>query len=322
MYSYCDICWVGFPSETQRESHFKSKEHLLNQNAFFNRAEENKNFCEVCIVQSNSEDQMTKHLLSRNHMRKLFDKNYILEFKVKRNLEENKIHKSNTFCGNLTPVNTPVKQSLKHSPSFVVEKKVLTENCEICYISYTSKQHKEQHLEGQVHKKRLEVYNTIENSKSEEIKNCCDTCYLIIPDKRQLLDHLNSDKHKKMIKIKNKLFNHGDYKSIKIEAPLSKSPSNSSLESDTDLLNTTQNKNIEIDEKEKELINLCQNLGNIECLEFCVEDKDLYSNVNISQEMNTKWNSLNDKMEKIKNNFNKLNDQDWYNMISLIRLKN
>jgi hypothetical protein len=319
MYSYCDICWVGFPSETHRESHFNSKEHLLNQNAFFNRDEENKNFCEVCIVQSNSEDQMTKHLLSRNHMRKLFDKNYILEFKVKRNLEENKMHKSSTFCGNLS--NIPVKQSLPHSPSFVAVKKSLTENCEICYISYTSRQHKEQHLEGQVHKKRMEVNEMIKNSKPEDIKNCCDICYLIIPDKRQFLDHLNSDKHKKTSEIKNKFFNHDDYKSITIEAPLSKSPSNSSLELDTDLLNTTQNKNIEIDEKEKELINLCQNLGNIECLEFRVEDKDLYSNVNISQDMNTKWNSLNDKMEQIKNNFNKLKEQEWYNMISLIRLK-
>ena len=389
MYSYCNICWVGFPTVAHEESHLKSKEHLLNQNTLFNHDTDNKNFCEVCVLQLNSEEQLDKHSFSRNHMRKLFDKNYILEFKVKRNeeknkrnvennnsneennnsneennksneennnsneknnnsneennksneennksyeennkrnVENNKLHKSSTFSGNLSnKQDNLVNSSIHHSPSFTTEKNEvcgLKENCEICYISYSSKQHKEQHLDGQVHKKREEVFNMLKNSKTENIKNCCSVCYLIIPDMNtaQLNFHLNGDKHKKSVVLRNQ-FCKEDEKNIK---PLKQSSSSSSIssfecDSDTVSLNKTKSKNISIQDAENELINLYNNLEKVESYEFCVENKDLFSNAIISVEMNKKWKSLSEEMEKIKENLNKQTHDEWVKMTSFLK---
>ena len=228
MYSYCDICWVILPTITIKDRHLKLKTHILNEKVLSSRElkeDLNDYFCSVCVLELDSEEELSVHLKSKTHLRKVFDKNYILDFKAKIFNDSNQIvdsykieplssrsmmHKSSTFSGNLpttqNKVDTEVQLSLPTSNSFIVKKEILFEkNCEICYILFTSSQHREQHINGNTHKKRMEIYNLIQNSKTN-IQNLCEICYLIIPNEEQFSIHLNSDKHKKSLLLKNELF--------------------------------------------------------------------------------------------------------------------
>jgi hypothetical protein len=198
MVSYCEFCWVLLPTITQKETHFKSRGHLLIQETLLNRQHKEvncENFCEICFKEIINSDNFKAHLSSKNHVRKLFDKNYILERNNDLELLGNKnldikpiqLHESKTFSGYIdVPTPTKLESSI--------------ENCKACLLIFSSKKQQEQHQNGQSHKKRVEILNTIKES-TEKLKNCCEVCFLVTTTEQQLDIHIKSDKHKKRVEL-------------------------------------------------------------------------------------------------------------------------
>jgi hypothetical protein len=70
--------------------------------------------------------------------------------------------------------------------------------CNVCYVRYTSNQNRDQHINGQGHKKREEA--SIKFKDIVEHPNYCKLCYTMTNDKSQLERHLNSENHDRAIK--------------------------------------------------------------------------------------------------------------------------
>ena len=305
MQSYCDICWVILLTQTEKEDHFNSKDHLFNLNQLSAHANvESEKFCKLCLQEVSDNQQ---HLKSKNHLKKHFEKYYVLDF-IKKfenkldiisdyNLEpliRNRLAKSNTFVGNLSTIEqTP---TLKKSKSTFFNKFNEETSCSICYIEFTSQQHKEQHFNGQIHKKRVEVANKIENSNRESLINCCEVCYLIMPpnSNSQFSEHMNSEKHKKSVELKS-LFESQfkGYSQTNNESALANEISSTVVAEDASN-SEDENETIDYDKKWR-----LQNVGKVCCVEFKVES-NIYnksSYMDIVTKMEVKWSELKKKFD-------------------------
>lgn len=125
------------------------------------------------------------------------------------NLSSNKIHKSNTYTNGFIPnrKNSNSRGNTMHHIESCVslnENKINSQTlndlwCTLCYVSYTSKQNQDQHVNGQTHCKRKESSIKYKDL-TVDTKNFCKLCFTLANDKSQLERHLKSDNHQRTLK--------------------------------------------------------------------------------------------------------------------------
>lgn len=215
---FCKTCYIQTNTELQLQNHMSSKKHSkkIADKDFILKNYINNN-SEVVNINSNkiglNMELVHTSVTSNNEksfMNKLLTATTIILKNYKKSLSNASLASSmQSSCSSST--SSLDKREVINIQNLIVsteksqhEKFINLQNsedqwCKICYVRYTSKQNKDQHLKGQTHCKRKEFSHKYKNFFLDKV-NCCRICLIMVNDKSQLEKHLKSENHERAVK--------------------------------------------------------------------------------------------------------------------------
>lgn len=179
---YCNRCWLEFNHQIVYEHHLSSRNHtnaVEFQKSIANNKHSTQFYCNICSLYTDTQVILDFHLASNSH---------IIKMKVKQKYEMISDKSLKTV--------TQMKCS-QTVPCFLnlTENAIESEWCHCCFCKYNSPTHKFIHLNGQEHKRKLEIKET--SNKNDFLCAYCAQKPTII---EQLQIHLNSKNHFDQVK--------------------------------------------------------------------------------------------------------------------------
>jgi hypothetical protein len=224
---FCDTCWTILPSESNRTIHFNSKTHKncveFVENFERVKIASRKYACWLCSKWCDTENQLALHNDSPAHRDKLATKSFILAKLLETNSSPTDVStvrmantwKTNDTCTDKATIK-PIAKSMSENQFGLLQEKNRIGNsmtlhaivggdtesgewCHTCYLKYTSDTHRQQHLSGAQHAKRIQNLKEMD-MKSINEQLYCSVCNLQCNSMDVMNIHTNSDKHLKTFK--------------------------------------------------------------------------------------------------------------------------
>lgn len=194
---FCEVCLVEFNSQIPFQEHLASKSHLNSirfQEAIKSKKFETPFYCSICCLYTNSQPILEVHFNSEKHKTKQ---------KVQEKLEfDCNLPMRKTFS--VTIRDQMVTNLDPNKDLYELDKINWQSNwCHCCYCEYTGRNHKESHLNGKEHKKKIEIKQQYDNGIY--IKCCC-YCWQLPINQDQLNIHYKSNNHLDQIKRYNNYY--------------------------------------------------------------------------------------------------------------------